>query len=75
MKKSNQDHWNIAAKRILRYIKDTMNHGILYTHSEKSKLVGYSDNDYGGDLDDQKSTSGYLFHLGSIVFQHMKQNT
>lgn len=33
-----------------------------------SKLVGYSDSDYGGDLDDGKSTSGYAFHIGSAIF-------
>uniref|UniRef100_A0A803LNQ4 Retroviral polymerase SH3-like domain-containing protein n=1 Tax=Chenopodium quinoa TaxID=63459 RepID=A0A803LNQ4_CHEQI len=27
-------------------------------------LIGYVDSDYGGDLDDRKSTSGYVFFLG-----------
>lgn len=67
MEKPKQDHL-IAAKRILRYIKGTMNHGLFYTHSQDSKLVGYSDSDYGGDLDDRKSTSGYAFHISSAVF-------
>lgn len=37
-------------------------------HSRDSKLVGYSDSDYGGDLDNGKSTSGYVFHIGSAIF-------
>lgn len=31
------------------------------------KLVGYTDSDWAGSLDDRKSTSGYLFCLGSNV--------
>ena len=27
--------------------------------------MGYTDSDWAGDLDDRKSTSGYVFHLGS----------
>eukprot|EP00253_Pinus_taeda_P024043 PITA_24043 len=29
------------------------------------KLVGYIDSDWAGSVDDRKSTSGYVFHLGS----------
>uniref|UniRef100_A0A3Q7G3W0 GAG-pre-integrase domain-containing protein n=1 Tax=Solanum lycopersicum TaxID=4081 RepID=A0A3Q7G3W0_SOLLC len=29
-------------------------------------LIGYSDSDWGGGVDDSKSTSGYLFCLGTI---------
>ncbi|KAL4367961.1 hypothetical protein GQ457_05G011320 [Hibiscus cannabinus] len=67
MESPKQDHW-IAAKRILRYVKGTLGHGLFYKHSQDSKLVGYSDSDYGGDIDDRKSTSGYLFHIGSAAF-------
>ncbi|XP_039026384.1 uncharacterized mitochondrial protein AtMg00810-like [Hibiscus syriacus] len=39
MEKPKQDHW-IVAKRILRYVKGTMDHGLFYTHSEiRSWLV------------------------------------
>ncbi|GAA0157678.1 transmembrane signal receptor [Lithospermum erythrorhizon] len=62
-----QDYF-ITAKRILRYIKGTLNDGLFYTHSKNAKLVGYSDNNYGGDIDDGKSTSGYAFHIGSTIF-------
>ncbi|XP_074327753.1 secreted RxLR effector protein 161-like [Apium graveolens] len=67
MEKPKQDHF-MAAKRILRYIKGTLDNGLFYTHSQNSKLVGYSDSDYSGDLDDGKSTSGYAFHIGSAIF-------
>ncbi|PNX94834.1 hypothetical protein L195_g018015 [Trifolium pratense] len=41
--------------------------GILYKAdtSKESSLVGWSDFDYAGDLDDRKSTTGFVFMLGS----------
>ncbi|CAM8878921.1 unnamed protein product [Rhodiola kirilowii] len=51
-----------AAKRIMRYIKGTLSYGILYRH-DKSHMVGYTDSDYAGDIDDRKSTSGYVFMM------------
>ena len=39
--------------------------GILYTVSEHSDLIGYTDSDWAGSVDNQKSTSGYVFHMGS----------
>ena len=38
---------------------------MFYTHSENCSLPGYTDSDYAGSLDDRKSTSGYVFHLGT----------
>jgi hypothetical protein len=54
-----------AAKRILRYLKGTMNLGILYKRDLNQSLQGWTDSDYAGDLDDRKSTSGYVFKFGS----------
>ena len=54
-----------AAKRILRYIKGTSDYGLVYKRNEETKLVGFYDSDYPGDQDDRKSTSGYIFLLGS----------
>lgn len=67
MEMPKQEHF-IAAKRILRYIKGTINQGLFYESSKDSKLVGYTDSDYGGDSDERKSTSGYMFHIGSAAF-------
>jgi hypothetical protein len=30
-------------------------------------LVGYKDSDFVGSIDDKNSTSGYAFHLGTVV--------
>ena len=64
MEKPKETHWQ-AAKRILRYVKGTKRYGIFYTISECSDLVGYTDSDWAGSVDDRKSTSGYIFHIGS----------
>nr|XP_027192901.1 uncharacterized protein LOC113787787 [Cicer arietinum] len=58
-------HW-LAAKRILRYVKGTINLGIFYRKGESNlKLVAFTDSDYAGDLDDRRSTSGFVFKLGA----------
>ena len=31
---------------------------------DSSELIGFCDSDYGGDLDNRKSTSGFVFTLG-----------
>lgn len=56
------------AKRVLRYMKGTSNFGVQFTSVENPKLLGYSDSDRGGSNEDKKSTSGYVFTLGSAVF-------
>lgn len=53
-----------AAKRVMRYIKGTADYGIFYKKQDSEELVAFTDSDYAGDLDDRKSTSGYLFLLG-----------
>ena len=57
-------HWQ-AGKRILRYVSGTKGLGIMYSISENFKLIGYTNNDNGGSIDDRKSTSGYTFHFGT----------
>ncbi|KAK5775101.1 hypothetical protein PVK06_042968 [Gossypium arboreum] len=57
-----------AAKRVLRYGKGTLGYGVMLERAEELKLVGYSDSDWAGSIDDMKITSGYFFTLGSGVF-------
>jgi hypothetical protein len=44
MKTPRESHW-LTTKRILRYIKGTLNFGLFYTYGESAYLVGYSDSD------------------------------
>ena len=55
----------LAAKRILRFLQRTKDFGLFYKKGEKSDLIGFVDSDYAGDQDDRKSTSGYVFVLGT----------
>ncbi|KAH9670908.1 hypothetical protein KPL70_017154 [Citrus sinensis] len=57
-----------ATKRILRYIKGTTNFSLLYSFSNDYKPVGYSDSDWGGDIDDWKSTTGFVLFMGDTAF-------
>ena len=66
-----------AAKRILRYLQGTKKFGIKYKKENNCKLIGYTDSDWAGSIDDRKSTSGYVFCLGSnvIAWSSKKQKT
>ena len=54
-----------VAKRVLKYIRGTSDLGILYSKTGGVSLTGYADSDWAGSIDDMKSTSGYVFTLGS----------
>ena len=70
-----KQHW-VAVKRILRYLKGTADYGLVFTHNAPGECVGYSDADWGGDLNDRKSTSGYLFKIsgGTVSWRSKKQS-
>ncbi|RVW64797.1 Retrovirus-related Pol polyprotein from transposon TNT 1-94 [Vitis vinifera] len=64
-----------AAKRVLRYLQGTTEFGIFYRKGGDDELVTYTDSDHAGDLDERKSTSGYVFLLssGAISWSSKKQ--
>ena len=37
----------------------------MYSTSENFKLIGYTDSDNGGNIDDRKRTSGHTFQFGT----------
>jgi hypothetical protein len=67
-------HFEVA-KRVLRYLKGTCDFGILYSKRGEDKLIAYTNSDYAGDLNDRKSTSGYVFMLnsGAVSWSSKKQ--
>ena len=67
-------HWT-ALKRVLRYLKGTVDYGIQYTRGESGECIGYSDADWAGDINDRRSTSGYLFMIsgGAVTWRSKKQ--
>ena len=63
-------------KRILRYLKGISDYMLRYQGKKDLRLRGYSDVDWGGDIDQSKSTSGYAFLLndGAILWSSKKQS-
>ena len=57
----------IAAKRILRYVKGTLNFGLMYKQNIPFYLSGFVDADWAGDVNDKRSTTGYCFSTGSAA--------
>jgi hypothetical protein len=64
-------------RRILRYVKATLNYGLFYKADLDIELEGYTDADWAGNQTDRRSTSGYMFTLGSaaISWSSKKQAT
>lgn len=54
-----------AIRRIMRYVKGTVQFGLFYAYGSDMHLVGYTDADWAGSPYDRRSTSGYAFALGS----------
>ncbi|KAM2192742.1 hypothetical protein ACFX1Q_028395 [Malus domestica] len=65
-----------AVKRILRYLKGTMQFGISYTKGDL-QLKAFSDADWAGDPNDRRSTTGLVVFLGNspISWSSKKQQT
>ena len=57
-----------AAKRIVRYVKGTIDYGLRFCQVKNFTLHGYSDSDWAGCVDDMRSTLGYCFSFGSAIF-------
>lgn len=57
------EHWT-AVTRVFRYLRGTLDLELVFT-GDLSPLVGYSDADWAGDVDSRRSTSGYVFNVGS----------
>lgn len=68
-------HWR-AAKHVLRYLIGTSTFGITYIKSEKP-LQAYVDSDWGGNIDDRRSCTGFILTLaeGPISWKSKQQKS
>jgi Reverse transcriptase (RNA-dependent DNA polymerase) len=71
-----KEHWQMV-KRILRYLQDTLTHGLTFKSSSNLALHEYYDADWAGFPDDRRSTTGFLVFLGPnlISWSSKKQPT
>ena len=53
----------MCGKRLLRYLQGSESLKLTYTKEASYDLVGESDADWSGDVNDRKSTTGYYFKL------------
>ena len=70
-------HWK-AAIRVLRYLKSTREHGIVY-HGGSGTVIAeaFTDADWGSNTDDRRSVSGVMVLIGKapVVFKSKYQRT
>lgn len=59
----NKTHWT-AVKRIMRYLRGTTETTLTYSRNHGDTIIGYCDANYGGDIADRRSTTGYVFLIG-----------
>jgi len=64
-----------AVKRILRYIKHTLQCGILYEAKSQLQVHGYTDADWASNVSDRRLTNGFMLSFGSgaVSWSNKKQ--
>ncbi|KAE8703262.1 Dynamin-related protein 5A [Hibiscus syriacus] len=72
-----EDHF-VAVKRILRYLRATLNFGLFFSPVESGQnIVAFADADWGASIDDRRSITGYGVFLGKclVTWCSKKQKT
>lgn len=65
----------VAVKRLHRYLKGTLDHGLVY-QSSSLILQAFSDSNWAGDCLDHKSSSSYYVFLGdNLISQSTNKQT
>ena len=65
-----------SSKEGVEVSQGTIDFGLVYVKGVKNlNVIGYSDSDFVGDMEDRKSTSGHVFFLGGlpIIWNNLKQ--
>jgi hypothetical protein len=57
----------LVVKSIFRYLKGTQEFGLWYPKGKNLSIISYTDVDWVGCIDDQRSTSGAAFYLGKYL--------
>lgn len=74
--KPGKAHWN-AVKRVFRYLKGTVDAKLVFRRDGNSEIIGYCDADWANDIDQRRSTTGYVFllHGAAISWNAKRQQT
>nr|XP_028948036.1 uncharacterized protein LOC114820882 [Malus domestica] len=62
MAKPTEVHFG-AVKRILRFLKGTMQHGITFSANTEVRINAFSDADWDADLNTRRSITGYVIYI------------
>lgn len=74
MHASTTNHLHVA-KRILRYLKGSIGHGIFMQNHNSTKILGFTNADWAGNTLDRKSTISYCTFVGDnlVTWKSKKQ--
>lgn len=63
MHSPSENHWS-DAKKVLRYLKFTIHHGLFLKRHQSTHITDFTDADWVGTRDDRTSTLAYIVYLG-----------
>ncbi|KAF2323364.1 hypothetical protein GH714_034845 [Hevea brasiliensis] len=63
-------HWQ-AVKRLLRYLQHAKPYGLCVSKDSSLEMQCFTNSDWGGDVNDRRSTSGYAVYLGRNLISWM----
>jgi len=61
-----KENW-AAIKRVLRYVKSSMEKGLVFDKNSSCVLQGFCDADWAGDHETRRSTTGFTFIFGGAA--------
>ncbi|PNY00882.1 putative copia-type protein [Trifolium pratense] len=56
-----------AAHKVLKYLKGNPGTGLFFPRNSSIQLLGFSDADWGGCIDNRRSITGYCFFIGQSL--------
>ncbi len=67
----------MAVKRIFQYLQSMLQMKLQFGVTPSKEVFGYCDADWGGDLEDRRSTTGFVFMIGggAISWSSKRQPT
>ena len=55
----------MACKRVLRYLKETIDYRLKFSTGGEMKITGFTDADWAYDIDNIKSIGAYCIYFGN----------